>query len=200
MRTERPRLASIVMSRCTARPLLLVDVDGVVSLFGFGAALPAGLLPTSVDGVPHLLSGDAGARLQRLSHSFECVWCTGWEERAEEHLPRMLGLPGGWPHLRFPRSESHPPRHWKLAAVEARTGATRPVAWIDDAFDDTCEAWAAARPGPTLLVRTEPATGLLAEHVARLEAWAERYAGSARTSAGVTASSLRHRSRYQGPP
>ena len=174
MRTEHTRLASIVMSGCSARPLLLVDVDGVVSLFGFRAAPPAGLLATSVDGIPHLLSDQAGPLLARLSATFECVWCTGWEERAEEHLPRLLGLAGGWPHLRFERSGSGPTRHWKLAAVEARAGADRPVAWIDDDFDATCEAWAGARRGPTLLVRTEPASGLRAAHVTRLERWARR--------------------------
>jgi hypothetical protein len=162
------------MSGCSARPILLVDVDGVLSLFGFGAAPPAGLLATTVDGMPHLLSDTAGPLLERLAATFECVWCTGWEERAEEHLPRLLGLPGGWPHLSFERSESQPARHWKLTAVEARAGAERPLAWIDDAFDDTCHAWAAARPGPTLLIATEPASGLTHDHVTRLERWARR--------------------------
>ena len=171
MRAERTRLASIAMSRSTQRPLLLVDVDGVISLFGFAAAPPAGLLATSVDGIPHLLSDRAGPLLIRLAGTFECVWCTGWEDRAEEHLPRLLGLPGGWPHLRFVPVEAAA-RHWKLDAIEARAGRDRPVAWIDDAFDDTCQAWAAARPGPTLLVRTEPASGLTPAHAARLESWA----------------------------
>jgi len=162
------------MRSCTARPLLLIDVDGVVSLFGFTHLPPAGLMPTAVDGVPHLLSPHAGSLLLRLSTRFECVWCTGWEERAEEHLPRLLGLPGGWPHLTFGPSEPAPPRHWKLAAIESHSGPHRPLAWIDDAFDPTCDAWVARRPGPTLLVRTEPASGLRSEHVRRLEEWAQR--------------------------
>jgi hypothetical protein len=174
LRAERSRLASLVVSGCSERPILLVDVDGVLSLFGFGAMPPAGLMPTSVDGIPHLLSSAAGPRLQRLSRSFDCVWCTGWEERADEHLPRLLGMPGGWPHLSFDRSESGTPRHWKLAAIEAHAGPERPVAWVDDAFDATCERWAEARPGATLLVRTEPASGLTEEHVTRLERWARR--------------------------
>jgi hypothetical protein len=162
------------MSRSTARPLLLVDVDGVISLFGFAAAPPAGLVATAVDGIPHLLSGRTGPLLVRLARTFECVWCTGWEDRAEEHLPHLLGLPGGWPHLRFAPAEPDAERHWKLAAIEARVGRERPVAWIDDAFDDTCTAWAETRPGPTLLVRTEPASGLEEAHVTRLERWARR--------------------------
>jgi hypothetical protein len=81
------------------RPLLLIDVDGVVSLFGFDHAAPPPGFPYVLEGIPHWLSDGAGPCLERLSRSFECVWCTGWEERAEEHLPRRLGLPGGWRHL-----------------------------------------------------------------------------------------------------
>ena len=160
------------MRSCSARPLLLVDVDGVVSLFGFPGPPPAGLIPAAVDGIPHFLSPHAGPLLARLSATFECAWCTGWEERAEEHLPRLLGLPGGWPHLTFLKLDKAPGRHWKLDAVESWAGPDRPLAWIDDAFDASCEAWAARRAGPTLLVRTEPASGLREAHVTRLESWA----------------------------
>jgi hypothetical protein len=159
-------------------PLLYVDVDGVVSLFGFDHATPPTVCPVSVDGIPHWLSADAGACLRRLSRTFECVWCTGWEERAEEHLPHFLDLPGGWEHLRF----GEPPAdwwhgHWKLGAIEAHAGPQRPLAWVDDALDERCEEWAASRPGPTLLVKTDPAVGLVDEHVTRLEAWASANTG-----------------------
>jgi hypothetical protein len=147
------------------RPVLLVDVDGVISLFGFDHTAPPLACPVLVDGTPHWLSEGAGARLQRLSRTFECVWCTGWEERAEEHLPRLLGLPGGWRHLALGAG-------WKLEAIDTSLGAQRPIAWIDDAHDDKEAAWAASRIGPTLLVTTDPAVGLTEEHVTALEAWA----------------------------
>lgn len=105
----------------------------------------------------------------RLSRTFECVWCTGWEERAEEHLPHLLGLPGGWRHLTLGEG-------WKRAAIDAFAETARPLAWIDDDHDAAAEAWAAAREGPTLLVSTDPAIGLTDEHVARLEAWAREFA------------------------
>ncbi len=129
------------------RPQLLVDVDGVVSLFGFPGPPPAGVIPAAVDGIPHFLSAHAGPLLARLSDTFDCAWCTGWEERAEEHLPRLLGLPGGWPHLTFLKVDKGPARHWKLDAVASWAGPDRPLAWIDDAFDATCEAWAPDGPG-----------------------------------------------------
>jgi len=155
-------------------PLLLIDVDGVLSLYGTGDGDLIGVL---IDGVPHLLSRDAAAALRGVAAGFECVWCTGWEERAEEHLPRLLDLPGGWPHLRFGEPVEKATRHWKLSAIEAHARPEEPVAWVDDEHDATCEAWAAERPGPTLLVRTEPSVGLLPEHVTLLESWAARPTG-----------------------
>ena len=153
------------------RPTLLIDVDGVLSLFGFDFADPPPAFPVSVDGTPHWLSSEAGAHLVRLARTFDCVWCSGWEDRAEDHLPRLLGLPGGWPHLRFDRAPS-PHGHWKLAAIDTHVGPDAPVAWIDDAHDDACARWATERPGETLLIRTNPAVGLTAGHVAELEDWA----------------------------
>jgi hypothetical protein len=153
---------------------LLIDVDGVISLFGFDHTSPPAAFPVAVDGIPHWISEGAGPRLIRLARTFECVWCTGWEERAEEHLPRLLGLPGGWPHLTFRNGPGAQPRHWKLDAIESHAGPDRPLAWVDDAFDAGCDAWAAERTAPTLLVRTDPVTGLRPEHVSVLERWARR--------------------------
>ena len=66
------------------RPLLLLDVDGVLSVFGFDpAAAPPGHF-VSVDGIPHLLSTDAARHVLALTRDYELVWCTGWEERAVE--------------------------------------------------------------------------------------------------------------------
>lgn len=105
------------------------------------------------------------------------VWCTGWEERANDHLPTALGL-GPWPYLSFDR-EVEPgattPGHWKLAAID-RYAAGRPLAWVDDAFNDACHAWAAQRGAPTLLVQTVPEEGLVARHAEQLRAWAHAHA------------------------
>ena len=133
-------------------PLLLVDVDGVLSLFGFDAAArPPGKLAL-IEGVPHLLSLHAAACLNRLAERFDCVWCTGWEDRADEHLPHLLGVPKGWPHISLRRAAGpglSVAGHWKLEAIDAYAGPDRALAWIDDALDAACDAWAAARPGRT---------------------------------------------------
>ena len=160
------------------KPLLMVDIDGVISLFGFaGRALwterssaPTGSFHT-IDGIPHLLSPTAAAHLQTLAADFDLVWASGWEEKAEEYLPRLLGLPSGLPFLRFERSPGRTNAHWKLPAIDEHAGS-RALAWIDDAFNDACHAWAAARPAPTLLVQTVPERGLTSAEAQLLMDWA----------------------------
>jgi hypothetical protein len=161
-----------VVSASRPRPLLLVDIDGVLSLFGFDPVRPPAGRFVTVDGIIHFLSDDGGERLLALADAFELVWCSGWEEKADEHLPFALGLPAGLHHLSFAPAAEASGRHWKLHAIDAYAGPERPLAWIDDGHDDSCREWAAARPAPTLLVPTAPATGLTAEHTALLWAWA----------------------------
>jgi hypothetical protein len=156
-----------------SRPLLLLDVDGVISLFGFDSAAPPPGRFEIVDGIAHFLSASAGEHLRALSSAFEPVWCSGWEEKANEYLPLALNLPARLPHLSF-ESAQGTATHWKLEAIDAYAGRARPLAWIDDGHDDNCYRWATRRDGPTLLISTEPAVGLTAEHVAQLLAWAQK--------------------------
>ena len=124
------------MTSDTSKPLLMVDIDGVISLFGVPAT-PAWRGRRS--------QRTAGAAAQGAStrstacrtsfrpppprtcsswpSDFDLVWASGWEERAEEHLPRLLGLPAGLPFLRFERSPgARANAHWKLAAIDAYAG------------------------------------------------------------------------------
>jgi hypothetical protein len=153
--------------------MLLLDVDGVISLFGFDHDRPPPGRYALVDGTMHFLSATAAALIAELTRAFELIWCTGWEEKADEHLPAQLGLPRGLAHLTFAMADpGAAPRHWKLEAIDAFAGARRPLAWIDDAHDDSCRQWAAERAGPTLLVVTDPAIGITSAHVRELDVWA----------------------------
>jgi Swiss Army Knife RNA repair-like protein len=160
------------------KPLLLIDIDGVLSLFGMDPArLPRGSF-ANIEGVPHFLSAEAAEHLLALLDTFDGVWCSGWEEKANEHLPHLLGLPAALPFLSFARSPGRAHAHWKLEAID-RYAADRALAWVDDAFNDACHSWAAARPVPTLLVATAPGRGLTARETARLMAWSRELGGSA---------------------
>ena len=145
----------------------------MISLFGFDHARPPLGRYVLVDGTMHFLSATAAALIAELAVAFDLVWCSGWEERADEHLPMQLGLPRGLAHLSFETADpGAAPRHWKLAAIDAFAGPHRPLAWIDDGHDDSCRQWAADRDGPTLLVVTEPAIGITDVHVRALTLWA----------------------------
>jgi hypothetical protein len=154
------------------KPVLLVDIDGVISLWGFPSDERPDGTWHSVEGIPHFLSATAAGHLHELARWFDLVWCSGWEERAGEHLPALIGAPD-IPHLSFDRNPGKANAHWKLAAIERHAG-DRPLAWIDDALDERCEAWAADRAAtaPTLLLRTDPAAGLTGDGVERLRRWA----------------------------
>lgn len=161
-------------------PLLLCDVDGVLSLWGFDPANPPRGRWAQVEGIGHFLSLDAADHVRAACEHYELVWCTGWEERADEHLPELLNLPSGAPHLRFDgrsRAEVSAHGHWKLPAID-RFAAGRALAWVDDVHDDACMRWAAARAEATLLVTTTPASGLTAGGAAQLSAFAEKVAAT----------------------
>jgi hypothetical protein len=159
-------------------PVLAVDIDGVISLFGFdqpvepgraGAATPGEF--HLIDGMLHCIALDTGPRLERLAKIYELVWASGWEDRANDHLPNILGLPE-LPYLTFDGRARFGTAHWKLEALEEYSGS-RPLAWIDDNLDGSCQEWAEERAAPTLLVPTESDVGLLDLHVDMIESWAK---------------------------
>jgi hypothetical protein len=154
------------------QPILFTDVDGVISLFGFdhGAELPGSF--HSIDGIVHCIGHTAGERLARVAQRYELVWATGWEEKANEYLTHLLGMPKALPVLTFDGRARFGTAHWKLEAIDAYAG-DRPAAWIDDSLDERCTDWARRRAAPTLLVETEPAVGITDEQVEQLLRWAD---------------------------
>ena len=144
--------------------MLFVDVDGVISLFGFPAGEPPGSFH-QIDGIVHCIGAAAGERLKRLAGHFELVWATGWEEKANEYLPRLLALEAKeLPVLTFDGRAVFGSAHWKVDAIDEYAGA-RPAAWIDDNLDEHCIAWAENRSAPTLLVETEAPIGITDDDV-----------------------------------
>jgi hypothetical protein len=167
----------VPLFRKSDKPILAVDIDGVISLFGFdqprepgptGAEQPPGDFHL-IDGMLHCVSTPTGARLNRLGELYDLVWASGWEDRANDHLPAILGVPE-LPYLTFDGRAQFGTAHWKLDALDAYAG-DRPLAWIDDSLDASCFEWAEQRAAPTLLVSTDSDVGLTEAHVGALEAW-----------------------------
>ena len=164
--------------------MLFVDVDGVISLFGFGPGEPPPGTFHSVEGIVHCIGHESGRRLARLREGYELVWATGWEERANEHLPHLLGFDGELPWLSFDGRAVFGTAHWKLEAID-EYAAGRPAAWIDDSLDERCHRWARERAAPTLLVQTEAHVGMTDEHVERLLRWAAEVGRDRRGHTGI---------------
>jgi hypothetical protein len=163
--------------RASDRAVLAIDIDGVISLFGFDESMQPGEAQARqapgefhlIDGMLHCIAEETGPRLQRLAETYELVWASGWEDRANDHLPAILGVPE-LPYLSFDGRAQFGTAHWKLEALDEYAGS-RPLAWIDDSLDESCYEWAEEREPPTLLVPTESDVGLLDAHVEALESW-----------------------------
>ena len=152
----------------TLRPLLLLDVDGVLNPF---PELPDGFVEIDLfpeDEEPARLAAIHGDWLRELADAYDLAWATGWGEEANRLLCPFFGLPE-LPLVPLP-SMPFEPRH-KVPAVAA-FAAERPAAWVDDMLGPEALAWAAARIEPTLLIDIDSATGLARANVDRLLAWA----------------------------
>ena len=118
---------------------------------------------------------------------FEIVWCTGWEDKANEFIAPAHGLP----ELEVIRFDYSRPElqdleswdgdeecfSWKLSWIHRwlREQGEPAVAWLDDQLEDDAYRWAAKRNSqvhPTLLVKTQETVGLTARHTHRLLQWA----------------------------
>jgi len=162
-------------------PVLAVDIDGVISLFGFQQPYDAARVGAAdapgefhlIDGMLHCIKLGTGPQLNRLAEIYELVWASGWEDRANDHLPEILGVPK-LPYLTFDGRAVFGTAHWKLEALQEYAG-NRPLAWIDDSLDRSCYEWAERRSAPTLLVPTESKVGLEEGHVAALESWGREH-------------------------
>jgi Swiss Army Knife RNA repair-like protein len=152
------------------KPLLLLDVDGVLCPTGSGPG--ESMRTVMVDEFPIVFSEKLPARLATLSERFTLVWATSWEDGANQHLAPALGLPE-LPVISFAGSSARPGRTWKLPAVKQFI-RDRPTAWVEDALGRDAHAWAQKRTVPTLLLDINPSWGLAEAHVDILIAFAGR--------------------------
>jgi hypothetical protein len=164
----------VTLDSADSRPLLLVDVDGVLNPW-FAPRCPDGFREYSFfPGERVLLSEGHGALLRELASSFELVWATAWEHKANRLICPVIALPE-LPVIEFPLTGPDY-RFRKLPAVIDSVG-DRPCAWIDDEHQPDHYHWARERGVPTLLVDIDPAEGLTLRVAEQLAQWAAALAG-----------------------
>ncbi|GAB3486232.1 HAD domain-containing protein [Nocardiopsis coralliicola] len=153
-----------------ARPLLFLDVDGVLNPFA-ARGCPDGYREYGFfpDEEPVRLSAVHGTWLAALGRVFDPVWATGWGgPDANRCIAPALHLPQ-FPAVVFPPAPF--PAAAKVPAISAYA-EDRPAAWSDDAHAPEARRWARTRTAPTLLVPADPSRGMTEQDVHSLLAWA----------------------------
>ena len=152
------------------RPLLLLDVDGVLNPFAALGCPPGYTEHEFFPGEePVRLSPAHGRWLQELSTRFQLVWATAWGSEANRVIAPLLRLPE-LPVIRFPPPPFEPLD--KLAPITEYAGQ-RPLVWIDDQHTPQAHEWAAQRGVPTLLISVDPAEGLTRPVIDQSLQWAD---------------------------
>jgi hypothetical protein len=146
------------VTHSTERPLLYLDVDGVINAISYGdtdVELEADFR-AAPEGSPrdYRIRVPAGTRdrVAELERAFDMVWATTWEHAATQ----VLKLSMSWTV--------------KLDSVLYHA-EQRPCAWVDDLlYDDAYTAFErrGAQVAPSLLVQPFEQAGLGDEHVAEL--------------------------------
>ena len=149
------------------RPLLLLDVDGVLQ--PTGSSVPPFYVRHETDDAVVVLNPMHGLWLRDVVPSFEVMWASTWGASANRLIGARLGLPP-FPHVDLGTLGRDGTR--KLQSVQDFVGS-RPCAWVDDELYDDAYAWASERAAPTLLLRTRASVGFTLEQVVALQAFAK---------------------------
>ncbi|MEU1842277.1 HAD domain-containing protein [Micromonospora sediminicola] len=167
----------------TAKPWLLLDIDGVLNPTGDHA--DRGFTAHHLHGYRVQLSREHGRMLNELDREglVDLRWATTWNHAANAYVAPAVGLTGPLPVLVIDRALAGPVPfgvNWKAASVLAEADGV-PFAWLDDFLTDADRRWAEARVldtgVPTLLVPVDPAVGLLPDHLDQVRSWARSTSG-----------------------
>jgi hypothetical protein len=168
------------------RPLVLLDIDGVVNAFDapYEAIARGGYTQTQGGGYRLTIRPEWAEWVDGLAEHGDVVWATMWQRFAITDFAPATGIGLGIAdYIDFDRHHrSDLGRRtgsgvggYKQPGVEAYVG-DRPFVWIDDDIRPEQVVWAMERnlAGiPTLLLVPDPAVGLTADDVRMVQAFRE---------------------------
>lgn len=173
------------MGSSDVKPLLLIDVDGVLNRYpmlrDLNHAQPGStvyrLHPRGFErqGLNVLLNESDGQELNKLADVTQLTWATSWEHEANDMIGPRIGLPP-LPVIELTRYRTPMRGIWKRPSVELYA-QDAPLAWIDDDFEFEDFTWARRRTRsgrPTLLVPCKADIGVTSDDFASIREWAER--------------------------
>ena len=144
----------------------------MISLFGFDG--PVEELPGRfhlIDGMAHCIPDEVGGRLRALADDYEIVWATGWEDRANDRLPDILGLPESFPFLTFDGSAPSAPHIGRSGPIDATPAIDPWPGWTTASMRAARTGRRCARRPPCWFPPT-PTIGLTEAQVEALLSWA----------------------------
>lgn len=161
------------------RPWLLLDIDGVINIWNQSQNVrlyERHRVLVGETSYPIKIRRDMKDWLFELTEDFIPVWCTMWNDEANEYMAPLLELP----HLAvIPCSYQDAPEsiyHVKVHSIRTHVPKGRAIAWVDDEIGSSDFSWASRRDrlhGPTKLIKTDERVGLLRHHVEKLSGWAK---------------------------
>lgn len=152
------------------RPVLLLDIDGVINVFQCSLGRETQVAPylPAVKLLPGL-----GEWLAQLDQAYYLVWCSSRAALVNIDAASAWGL--GPRPLIEPLARAGADAEWKAAAVRAAFADwPGPIAWVEDGFTPAARAWAAERLrlGRRTWLADVRDTGLTAEVTEYLIEWA----------------------------
>ena len=160
------------------RPLLALDVDGVLNPFRATQAPRKhfeGYRRHTLKGYRLWLTPEHGKLL--LDLDLDIVWATTWEDDANELVAPLVGLPQTLPvlHMNFP-DDLRDDGCGKRPAL-SRFVETRPLIWVDDDLGASDYEWADSLAQPSLLLAPDPHVGLTRPHIEKIGGFVAEHAG-----------------------
>lgn len=155
------------------RPIILLDIDGVINMFGRLGPTQQHIPP----GIPVQYPPQIHASIARLAKLGQLIWCSTWLQLANFGLHSDLGLPEL--PLIEPLADNPKAILWKLNSVAKHLAEwQKPIIWIEDGFRPQVHSWAQQRSQQgrfTQLIDVRE-TGLIPQVVDQLEQTLARFA------------------------